>query len=149
MCSWNVNRTLMWNSRECLRWEWGAGWKLPVSCLFFMFCLLLALSFPYSSPNHQKIYICSLIRLSRVQIFLKRNKGSLIDGRFVAFPSYFPELEILVQTRKDFPKRKRGIQAQANETVHTQADFPRRPRGGAGPFQGLQRWCFLRVRRGI
>lgn len=94
----------MWNAREC-QWEPQAGWKPPVSCLFFLFCLLLG--FLPSFPHHPQIQICSLMGLSQIQIFSKRNENSLMDGNTVVLPFCFSELEFLVRTRKDSPKRKK------------------------------------------
>ena len=133
MCSWNVDRMLMWNARECPRWELQAGWKLPVSCLFFLFCLVPC--FLPSFPHHPEIQICSLMGLSQIQIFSKRDENSLMDGNIVVLPFCFSELEFLVRTRKDSPTRKKVIQVQLKETVHIQADFQKRPWTGAEPFK--------------
>lgn len=112
----------------------ATGW-LKTTCLLSFLSVLSCAAFPASFPHHPETQICSLMGLSQIQIFSKRNENSLMDGNIVVLPFCFSELEFLVRTRKDSPKRKKVIQVQLKETVHIQAEFQKRPWTGAEPFK--------------
>lgn len=89
-----------------------------LSSVFSLCSVFFLLHCFHSFPRPQEIWICALIYGVAVPdtTFLK-GKDSLIDGNGVVFLSCFPELEFLVRTRKNSPRRKRVIQAQPHESL--------------------------------
>lgn len=94
-------------------WELAENYLSSVFSLCSVFLLHCFHSFPPSSGDLDLLLdICIAVSGTT---FLKENE-SLIDGNLVVLPSCFPELEFLVRTRENSPKRKRVIQAQPNES---------------------------------
>lgn len=96
----------------------SGSWELAEHYLssVFSLCCLLALLFPFVPLSSRDLDLLLDTCIAVPDTTFLKQKGSPIDGNLVVLPSCFPELEFLVRTRKNSPKRKRVIQAQPNES---------------------------------